>query len=73
VSSAGLTVVSPAVYQSISILWTAGGAGGLVDVTVHHQNGSTETSQITTIDWFDTAAAYAYIAMGRCAWMFQGR
>ena len=67
VVSAVFNVVAPASYQALSILWTAGGADGLVDVTVHHQDGSSETSQITTVDWFNTTASYAYIAMGRCA------
>ncbi len=62
--NSALSVISPANYQAISVLWASGGSG-LVDITVTHQDGTTENSEITTFDWSDASTAYAWLAMGR--------
>ncbi|HSU54312.1 MAG TPA: hypothetical protein VLT36_09655, partial [Candidatus Dormibacteraeota bacterium] len=66
VLSGAFNVISPVPgYQTISVLYGAGGNGGAVSVTVNYSDGSSDSSQtISTVDWFNAAAA-AYSALGR--------
>ena len=67
VSDASLNVSDANLYNSISILWGCGGtspASG-VTVVVSHADGTPETFSFTTIDWFNGASTYAWLAGGR--------
>ena len=64
-SNAVLNVSDPTAYSAISILWASAGGPGLVNLTIFHADGVQETSSITTIDWFNAATTYAWIAQGR--------
>ncbi len=70
-AKATLTVDSPVASLGLSVLYAAGGGGspfdgnGMVNVTVHHADNSTEPFQFDAGDWFDGTTTYGWIARGR--------
>jgi len=63
-TSATLTLVSPAPYVQLSFLQSGGHNGVSFNYVVHHQNGATDSGSGTIPDWF-TGASPAWIANGR--------
>lgn len=52
ISQGSLTLATPAVYNSISILANSGAGGGTPAVTLHFANGSSFTTNYNAQDWF---------------------
>jgi hypothetical protein len=60
------TLVNPAAYTTLSFLGMGGNGGDSMNVTVHHQDGTTDTGTMATGDWFNGTTGLAWIAGGRC-------
>ncbi len=60
------TFTSPAAYTNLSFLGLGGNGGDTFNVLVHHQDGSTESGQVATSDWFGGTVGVAIIMGGRC-------
>jgi hypothetical protein len=63
-TTATLTISTPAAYSRLSFLASAGNGPGTVQFTIHHQNGTTETGTFVCPDWLSTANE-AFISRGR--------
>src|ERR1019366_4518950 len=67
VTTGTFTLVTPTNYVTLSVLGMGGNGGDAMIATVHHLDGSTETANIATGDWFGTPnPGIAWIANGRC-------
>jgi hypothetical protein len=64
VTTATLTLQTPAALTGLSFLTAAGHGPITVGVTIHHANGTTETNSFSSPDWFNTTDS-AYTANGR--------
>ena len=63
--SGTLTLTSPSAFTALSLMYAGGGAA-TITVTVHHQDTTIETfTPLSTIDWFNGAAAPVWVARGR--------
>ena len=60
-----ITFTTPASYTGLSFLGSAGNGPVLVNATVNHQDGTSETNVLTINDWFNGSAPAAVIANGR--------
>ncbi len=74
VTACTMTFSTPAAYNSLSFLSSAGNGPVTNNLTIHHQDGSTESAQVVVIDWFNAASGgtsgtnsytQAWIASGR--------
>ncbi|MGZ5543515.1 MAG: immunoglobulin domain-containing protein, partial [Limisphaerales bacterium] len=66
--SGTLTLSSPTTLSAISVLSTAGNGPLTVALTINHQDGSSEITNYSCVDWFANPATnpnVAYIAGGR--------
>jgi hypothetical protein len=63
-TTATLTLTSPAAFSRLSFLASAGNGPGVVQFTIHHQNATVETGTFNCPDWLSSASE-AYIASGR--------
>jgi predicted alpha-1,6-mannanase (GH76 family) len=63
-TSATLTLTTPAAYAQLSFLESGGHNGVTFSYTVHHQNGATETGTGSIPDWFNGSSP-AFAANGR--------
>src|SRR6266851_1629510 len=63
-TSATLTLITPASYTQLSFLESGGHNGVTFNYTVHHQNGTTDTGSGSIPDWFNGASP-AFTANGR--------
>jgi hypothetical protein len=61
-----LTLATPAIYSSISILNAAGNGPITVNYTIRYANATTETGSFSCLNWFDGASP-AYTTAGRVA------
>jgi hypothetical protein len=64
ITSGALTFTNPAAFSSLSFLGASGNGDMTLDYTVHYNDGSNESGQLTVLDWFNGATA-AFIANGR--------
>ena len=63
-TSGTLTLATPAIYSSISILNAAGNGPITVNYTIRYANATTETGSFSCLNWFDGASP-AYTSAGR--------
>jgi hypothetical protein len=63
-TTASLTLATPAAYSRLSFLSAAGNGSGTVQFTIHHQNSTTESGTFTCTDWLSSLNE-AYLASGR--------
>jgi hypothetical protein len=64
VSSATLTLTSPSAYSALSFLVSSGNGSVTINYVVHHADGSTDTGNFSSQDWF-SGGGQAYTANGR--------
>jgi hypothetical protein len=64
VTTATLTLITPAAYTNLSFLVTSANGGGTIGYTVHHADATTETGTFVCPDWFNGANP-AFVAFGR--------
>jgi hypothetical protein len=64
VTNGTLTLDTPTICSSLSFLGSGGGGGIVVNYTVNHADGSSETGETNVLDWFNGASP-AWIANGR--------
>jgi hypothetical protein len=62
-----ITLTTPTAYTGLSFLGSAGSGPVSVFCIVNHTGGKSETNILTVNDWFNSSAAYAWIANGRVA------
>ena len=61
------TLVHPAAYTKLSFLGNGGDGGDVINVTVNHADGTSETGfSFGCPDWFNGTLDIAYIGGGRC-------
>jgi len=63
-TTATLTLTTPAAYSRLSFLATAGNGPGTVQFNVHHQNSTIQTGTLNCPDWLSSASE-AFVASGR--------
>jgi len=63
-TTATMTLTTPAAFAWLSFLVTAGNGLGTVQFTVHHQNATVETGNFTCPDWL-LSVSEAYVSAGR--------
>jgi hypothetical protein len=63
-TTATVTLSTPAAYSRLSFLAAAGNGAGIVQFTIHHQNATTETGTFICPDWLSTLNE-AFTAFGR--------
>ena len=61
-----LTLGTPTALTGLSILSSCGGGAVPLNLTIYHQDGSSESASFTSLDWFNTTA-------GSTAWTSNGR
>jgi hypothetical protein len=67
VTTGTFTPVTPAAYTKLSFLGSGGNGGDVINVTVNHADGTSETGfSFGCPDWFNGTLNVAYIAGGRC-------
>lgn len=52
-----LTLTTPTTLTGLSFLSSCGGGAIPLNLTIYHQDGSSENATVTSPDWFDTTAA----------------
>ncbi len=60
--SASLTINNPGSFSGLSFLNSSGNGGETINVTVHHQDGSSETNFFVSADWFHGNGSAPYPA-----------
>jgi hypothetical protein len=65
VTTGTFTFTTPAAYDKLSFLGSGGNGGDVINVVVHHQDGTTEPGQFGCPDWFG-GSGVAYHVGGRC-------
>ncbi|MDR3377199.1 MAG: immunoglobulin domain-containing protein [Verrucomicrobiae bacterium] len=64
-SGGAFTLSSPAAYTKLSFLGSGGNGGDSINVTVNHQDGTSETENFGCPDWFGGSGVAAIVG-GRC-------
>jgi hypothetical protein len=64
-SGGTFTFTTPAAYKALSFMGLGGNGGDSITVTIHHQDGTSETQTFGCPDWFG-GSGVAYIMGGRC-------
>ncbi len=65
VTTGTFTFTTPAAYDKLSFLGSGGNGGDVINVVVHHQDGTSEPGQFGCPDWFG-GSGVAYHVGGRC-------
>jgi hypothetical protein len=64
ITTATMTLATPAAFARLSFLVTAGNGPGTVQFAVHHQNATVETGNFTCPDWLSSLNE-SYVSWGR--------
>src|ERR1019366_10801760 len=59
------TPITAQAYTTLSFLCLGGNGGDTMNATVHHQDGTTETHQFSSADWFGNPTGIAIQMGGR--------